>query len=189
MVPSLAHRTATLCGLLLLSTLPSFAQQDAQPGAAAPGVGKPGDVVRVTLRNSAVRTGRLSALEGSTLTIEQGETSNTLAFDDIAKVERRGDSLKNGTIIGLCAGAAAGIALGSAFEGTETGESGRTATGLVAGAAWGAGIGALADFLVKGWTTTYRAPGSAAVKIVPVVGRSRFGVVIAVPFGGAAGGR
>jgi hypothetical protein len=78
-------------------------------------------------------------------------------------------------------GAVTGLVLGTTFEGTESGETGRGAAGLLGGVFLGAGVGALADALRRGWTPVYRAPTKMPLSIVPMVGGGQFGVAVTVP--------
>lgn len=163
---------------LLLSARQLQGQERVPPPGDLSRLLKVGDTIRVTLRDRQVRTGRLIVMDPASLTIEEAGTRKTVVPGDVAAVDRRGDSLKNGTIIGLTIGAGAAGTLGAVFEGTEPGETGRPVAGLLGGALYGAGIGLLCDVLRKGWTATYRAPAQTTLNVAPVIDDKRYGAMV-----------
>jgi len=93
---------ASLALLAQSHPLPTFA--NLQPG------GLP--VVYVTDRAGHETTGKLLRITDADLTIAINGAERTFSANDVALVERRGDSLKNGAIAGLVVGLGMGVLSG-----------------------------------------------------------------------------
>jgi hypothetical protein len=133
--------------------------------------------------------GRLLRLTPDELTMVVDGQARTFARQRVAAIFERGDSLKNGAIIGLVSGAALGF-----FGGTQSScgdfwgglhscsVSEKMANGLRGAAmmgAWSAGIGVGIDALIPGRRLVYdrRQPTSAAtISVAPALGPSGIGV-------------
>jgi hypothetical protein len=110
--------------------------------------------VRVTNTNGERLTGVLQSAGHEAVTLLTANGTVVLQPTAVRKIERPGDSVKNGFLIGALAGIAYGAVMYSIF-GEET-ES--PAAAFVVGTGMFGLIGAGIDALHKGWTTVYRAP-------------------------------
>ena len=115
---------------------------------------KPGIIVYVRTTNGAELQGEFISATSRALTISPGGRSTSVDVDHIAQIWKRGDSLRNGAIIGAVIGVAG--AIGGQSECSDC--SGRVAAGIFLGAPIWAGIGALIDRQHVGRTLIYRAP-------------------------------
>ena len=139
-----------------------------------------GDVVYVTDDRAQTTTGIFANASGSTLSMLVDGQMRDTALGDIRLIARRGDPVRNGVLIGV--GVGAGVSA-LTFVGCENADCALLPVIVVYGALYGAGIGALVDFLIVGRTTVYRASGVKRVSFMPLVGRGRQGlsVVFALP--------
>lgn len=131
---------------------------------------KTGDTV--TVRDTGGRTvrGRVNALTPSALTIDTSSGQERFTAANLRELAVAGDSVRNGALIGLCAGGALGAVSGGSFSGEFRGAD--AAQGAVFFGAIGAGLGALADKLIHGTTLVYKAtPG---VAVAPIITRGGF---------------
>lgn len=142
---------------------------------------KQGDTVRVRMADGSTRTGRFLSLDADKLSLEEERGSSSIDLRSVSTISRRGDSLKNGMLLGLLGGAGLGGVAGAVSH-TKTGEV-QTLEGVVAGATYGLVIGLLADALHKGWTTSYRAPRGMSMTIVPYAAPRQAGVTARIAFG------
>jgi hypothetical protein len=142
-------RSALVILIVLVAAAPARAQGDF---ATLPA--QVGDVVYVTDLDGVEVRGRITDLSATTLTIDEYAFKPTRGL----KIERPGDSLMNGTLIGFGIGAAIGAALhGEACAGRTTCGS-RGAQALAAGVSY-AGFGAFIDWLRVGRKQIYRGTG------------------------------
>jgi hypothetical protein len=112
-------------------------------------------IVRTT--NGQEVRGRLVSVDAEGVTLTRPDGGETrLARDEVSRLWRRGDSLKNGAIIGGVIGLAGAVAGQS--ECTDC--SGEVALGIALGVPIWAGIGAWIDRLHVGRTLVYEAPGN-----------------------------
>jgi hypothetical protein len=154
---------------------------------------KPGDTIQVTDDKGRKTTGQLGELTASSLellvrkTESVGRDARRLAERDIRKIalERR-DSLLNGALIGLAAGAAPGILLiAGRSRGSDPIQHADIAVSIVGvPGAVGAGIGTLIDALRFERTTVYVPPGqsSSRLQVLPVLSTSTAGAQVSVRF-------
>ena len=169
-----------LAALVLMATVCDPAASDAQTIPV-----KAGDTVEMTDRTNRRLTGVVQGLGPSALTVKVDGRDQQWALADMRELWRRGDSLKNGALIGAAAGGAAGLiggmGLASLFENEVGAGAGplaaMTALGALGGLAAGAGI----DALITGRTLVYREPGRS-VTMLPLVSPGMRGVRLTVRF-------
>src|SRR5262245_64170982 len=95
-------------GLLTLSWLLNAGSAQAQ--ASFGGVQSPGlPTVFVTDRSGEETKGILQRLTESEISVLVDGTTKTFTPDEVSTIERKGDSLKNGALIGLSIGAVTGV--------------------------------------------------------------------------------
>jgi hypothetical protein len=142
-------------------------------------VAAPGQKITVTDAQGQTFSGRIAGLSSSTLTLDVGRQVRELRGSDVVTLrQRRGDSLKNGALIGLATGGAVGmVTCGMCHVGP----------GLGAAAVYGgigAGIGVGIDALIRGQVTIFQRPGAAGAKVsvVPQFARSHQSVAVSLKF-------
>jgi hypothetical protein len=105
--------------------------------------------------------GKLVSLTESALTIDIDGVGRTFAPAEVTKIDRRGDSLKNGALIGAAVGLFTGLLGDCPRAGTNNDSKGcpgaRVGYVLGGSAIW-AGIGAGIDALIPGRTRLWPAP-------------------------------
>jgi hypothetical protein len=104
---------------------------------------------------------------------------------DIITITRKGDSLKNGLLIGAGIGLASGllVASGNDSDGTDWCDGSECAGFVVFSTATYAGIGVLIDHLVKGREVVYRAPAArVSWSVAPYPVKHGAGVRVAMGF-------
>jgi hypothetical protein len=138
---------------------PSQASSEVQPPARSFGQlrfhVKVGDTVDIVEVSDVKTRGRVAALSDGVLALVVDRTRREFAASDVRYIEhRRHDSIRNGLLIGLGAGAALGFALGRAADspscprpGIECGQG--AVVGTIGGAVWGAAGGWIADALIR----------------------------------------
>jgi hypothetical protein len=145
---------------------------------------KVGDTVWVTDAQGREIKGRIRGLSATSLLLDAGGSPQDLQAARVGTIRvQQPDSLKNGALIGLVAGAVSGaLAMVAVCEG----EAGCGAGGAVLGAGAGAGIGVGIDAARGGKKVlAYRAPGapgSARLSLAPVITPRTKGVVVAYSF-------
>lgn len=105
--------------------------------------------------------GKLVTLTESALTINIDGVTRTFAPAEVTKVDRRGDSLKNGALIGAAVGLFTGLLGDCPNAGNNNRSSGCPGARIgyvLGGAAIWAGIGAGIDALIPGRTRLWPAP-------------------------------
>jgi hypothetical protein len=118
-----------------------------------------GQVVRVTTDGGDQATGLLAAIDLSALRIE-GATPKSVARADITRLEVRGDSLKNGAIVGMIVALAVSPL---ALQGYDS--AGQWAKDLPLAVVVFAGAGVGIDALKTGWTEVNISPTSSDRKL------------------------
>jgi len=139
--------------------------------------------------------GRLLRFDANSLTMESHHREITLDRQHVAKVYQRGDSLKNGMLIGLAAGAGLGMFAAVATTGTCGGVFAaprpcsareKVAVAMAAGATFGAvglGVGAGIDALFSERRLLYETPrhgDAASISIAPRFLGSGTGLLVTV---------
>ena len=147
---------------------------------------KPGDKITVVDARGVRTDGRVGLLSRGTLTLTTPFGMRQLGELDVAEIrQRRGDSLKNGAIIGAVSATTYYVIIGALFAGMDGGDVlvGQAITGGVVFAGLGAAAGAGIDALITRRQVIYR-KGSheSSVTLSPLVGRGRRGAAITVRF-------
>ena len=133
---------------------------------------KPGKLVRVTESGGTRVTGVLTRVTQESIEIE----GRPFSPSTVTRIERRGDRLWNG----LAIGAAAGLVMAALPNEACFDKSGVECA--LTGMETGALLGLLVDGLHRGYTTVYRSPGKALVRLAPQVDRRRKGVALSMRF-------
>jgi hypothetical protein len=139
-----------------------------------------GATIALTDHEGRKVTGVVASLSPSSLELDVSGTRRQFEERDVATIrQRRGDSLMNGALIGLAAGAAASIypALYCECTGSEV------AAGIAAYAAIGAGIGVGIDAVIRGNKTIFRGAGTARrLTVSPLLTPTRRAVAVGFSF-------
>lgn len=138
----------------------AFAQSTAQ---SWPGQAKAGSSTVYVLDDTGVETsGRLLRLDPDSLVLLVDGVERRFEAARVTRIEKRGDSLRNGAVIGAIVGVAVGVlAAGMAdCPGDDPSGScpGVRAAGVMVSTGFYAAVGAGIDALVVGRTTLYEAP-------------------------------
>jgi len=150
---------------------------------------RPGQKVQVLERSGRLTEGVITDVSESSLTVFAGE-NRTVAAEEVLRVDREGDSVRNGILIGAGLGAAFGglsvLLYTEEDEVTYVCPQCTSPEIIPVFAIMGAGWGWLIDHLRKGRTPLYEAPLSRTsrptVSVTPVVGKGRRGLTVAVGF-------
>ena len=174
--------TALLAVFLLLATCSVAKAQDSFPDLQAKL--KAGDLVTITDDSGAQTRGTFERV-GTSIRLSVDGVAREWAPQQVREIRRRGDSLKNGLIIGLVAGGAAGAVFGwgvGTIFAAEGSDPAGPVIGLVAlGLGAGAGIGAGLDAAITGSTVVYRR-SPRTVSVAPMISPRTQGVRVAVGF-------
>jgi hypothetical protein len=169
----------TLISTLLLVTLatPAAAQSDAAPSPMVEAQGLP--TVFLTDLQGVEHRGKLLRVGPDEVALLGVNGERTFRRDEIMLIEKRGDSLKNGALIGASVGAlfwllAASLAQCSAPEvscgvGEQVGWFTLTVATYTA-------IGVGIDALISGRTVLYRASGKPTVALAVQPGKAAVGI-------------
>ena len=151
----------------------AFAQGTA---SSWPGLAKAGSTVYVLDDAGTETSDRLLRLDADSLVLLVGDTERRFEAARVRLIEKRGDSKRNGAIIGAVVGAAIGaLSMGMADCPGDGGGScpGFRAAGVVISTGVYAAIGAGIDALVVGRTTWYEAPAATRRSaVMPPRGRA-----------------
>jgi hypothetical protein len=151
-------------GLALLLTTAVTAAAQAPAEARVNFADFVGREVRITEANGAARTGMLTAFEKGELRLRVQTGEVAIAAAGVARLDRRGDSVKNGILIGMLWPVIAFA--GGAGQGYNNG--GQAVYGFFTALASCGAIGAGIDGLHKGWTNVYRSDRQrSTLAIVP----------------------
>jgi hypothetical protein len=132
------------------------------------------DELRVTGMDGNVGQGRLRSFDATSIQLTGPDGREVvIGRDHVRQIERRGDSVLNGILIGAAFG------LGTIAAADPMGAAVGAVDYTASTALW-AGLGALFDHLHKGWTRVYdrpiaRASGSHAFWIAPSANGLRVG--------------
>lgn len=183
------HLTATVAAFLLLCV--GGSRVEAQGVASSfdqlTVLVKPGDKITVVDLAGREAEGRLGMLSRDRLTLVTPAGPWELGEVDVAQIrQRRGDSLRNGAIIGAAAGAGYGLALLAIASSANDG-GGPIPVGVVAGMVAFTGIGAAAgtgiDALIARRQVIYRKPpGESRLRVSPLFGRGYRGAAVRLTF-------
>jgi hypothetical protein len=174
--------TALLGAFLLLATSSVAKAQDSFTDLQT--TLKAGDLVTITDDGGAQTRGTFERV-GTSIRLSVDGVAREWAPQEVREIRRRGDSLKNGLIIGLVSGGAAGAvfgwAVGTLFEAEGHDPAGPVIGLLALGLGAGAGIGAGLDAAITGNTVVYRR-SPRAVSVAPMLSPRAQGVRVAVAF-------
>jgi hypothetical protein len=109
--------------------------------------------VYVTDHEGRVTRGRLIELDRDRLALTTSEGSRSFTIDEVRTIERRGDSLKNGAIIGALVGILPAVLSLQGSSGDLS--AGEAALWVLGGVAVYSAIGVAVDALIVGRTTVY----------------------------------
>jgi hypothetical protein len=127
------------------------------------------DTVYVVSRTTGEVTGRRATVSGSDITVAGASGPQRLPSADIAWIEKRGDPIWNGALIG--ASITSLLFTGAAGASCSADCGSDIASGALVGAGIGAGFGALFDWMHPGRTLIYgtRPPSVHAARFEPPV--------------------
>jgi hypothetical protein len=177
---SFAPRPAVVALLAFLVPCTAHAQLPTSSLAEASQFLQEGRRIEVTTRDGSVVTGSLSRISDAGVVLDVEGRPFDLPASTIAEISRRGDSLKNGLIIGLIAGTAGGLVVSSVLAGSETNEGfgSKAAVLLPLGVGAGVGLGVLFDSIFEERAIVFRAATAARIAFVPMVAKSRIGLTV-----------
>lgn len=133
-----------------------------------------GDRVRVTDRDGVRHDGTVRTLPPEALVISGSGGPRDFTVQTTAKVERRGDPVWTGALIGFIPGFVLGAQFVLGFSDHEEPLSTYVTAGGIVGLG-GAGLGALIDSLHEGHRAVYVAEPAVALRVAPLAGRGRVG--------------
>jgi hypothetical protein len=145
-----------------------------------------GDKITVVDAAGVKAEGRIGILSRDRLTLSTPAGPREFGEQDVAEIrQRRGDSLKNGAIIGAVAGTAFYVTMAAIASSIDEGDVivGTAIAGGVIFAGVGAAAGAGIDALITHRQVIYRRAGSGSrVGVAPLLGPGRRGVAVRVRF-------
>lgn len=151
---------------ILVAASPTWAQSDFTTMKALPG-----DRVFVVQPNGVEVSGVLAEMSPGEIRIDR----YTFMPEAGMRIDRQGDSVWSGALIGVGVGVFLGAVLGECYHVDQWQCLG------AAGATYGA-FGVLLDALHQGRTTVYRGTGSRTARLVPAVTRRSAHLTLAVGF-------
>ena len=190
-----SHVAVLSLGLTVLASPIASAQTaapDTATGAASrsASVGIPafarqalGKNVWITADGARLR-GQVTSLSDAGLVVDEDGAPTTIAYDTIVRIEKSSHRLRNGTLIGMAAGAGfAFTVLATACDGAcSTGEwIGLPAYWAGLGAAAGVGIGALVHAVKKGGDVIYDTRRTTTtISLAPILSPTRKGAAFSM---------
>jgi hypothetical protein len=164
----------------------------ATPVLAQSGQPRPGDLMKEGQRVEVIDDqgreikGRVGVMSVGTVRLVRDGKTTEIPFDRITQISRPPDSLANGALIGLAAGAAYGL-LGSTvgtsdcdYYGPCYNEAAFVIGSTLAFGGIGAGIGVGVDALIRRNRVIYRRDTGVQTRLAPVVAPGVKGVVVAM---------
>jgi hypothetical protein len=147
---------------------------------------KPGDKITVVDAAGRETRGRIGTLSRDALILVTSAGPRQLGEVDVSTIsQRRGDSLKNGAIIGAVAGTAYFVTMAAILSDSDGGDViiHTAVAGGVVFAGMGAAVGVGIDALIARRRVIYQKPaGRGRVSVSPVFGHGRRGAVVTVKF-------
>jgi hypothetical protein len=147
-----------------------------------------GENIEIRDSQGKIFKAKLERITATSLTASVNGSLRDFSESDLQELQhRKPDSLKNGMLIGLGAGALAGLVAASAECGGNDPECAvySTLAFLPTFAGAGLGIGALTDALIHKNEVVYKrpgAPGPAGFNVAPILSRNRAGVRVSFVF-------
>ena len=120
-----------------------------------------GDVVRVKEASGLETRGVFSKVTASGLSVLVDGQPVEIPATELREIRRRGDSSKGGLFLGLGIGAGGGAGLVYGWRETTDADCPNLIHSTVLATAAGAGIGALIDRAIPGWTVAFRDNGTS----------------------------
>ena len=147
---------------------------------------KPGDKITVVDVTGRETKGQIGKLSRDALILVTSAGPRQLGEVDVATIsQRRGDSLKNGAIIGAVAGTAYFVTMVALLSDSDGGDViiGTAIAGGVLFAGMGAAAGVGIDALITRRQVIYQKPaGRSRVSVSPLFGHRRRGAAVTVRF-------
>jgi hypothetical protein len=140
---------------------------------------KSGDSVFITDASGRETAGTFARVSDSALSLMVDGQLRDLPAADVREISKRGDSVKNGFLIGAAIGATVGAAAYSSCDDIYEGECMHPAGAALMGGLVYGGIGALIDHFVKGRTVVFRVRG-ASVQLRPNIAADRGAVRLSI---------
>ncbi len=141
---------------------------------------KSGDTIYVLGTDARETSGTFAKVSQTSLAMLVDGQIREIALSDVRQVARRGDSLRNGALIGAAFGVVVGFIGGD--EGClDSPCAGRAAVAVVAGGVYAA-IGAGIDALIHGRTVVYRTAKQQNVRVTPILSGNHAGASLSVKF-------
>jgi hypothetical protein len=175
-----------VCLFLCAGAMPVEAQEVASSFDQLAVLVKPGDKITVVDATGKEAKGRIEKLSRDTLILATSAGPRQFGEVEVTTIsQRRGDSLKNGAIIGAVAGTASFVTVGMLLRDSDGGDV--IISTVVAGGVLFAGMGAAAgigiDALISRRQVIYQKPtGRSRVSVSPVFGHGRRGAAVTVQF-------
>jgi hypothetical protein len=165
----------------------AYAQEPASSLGDAASRVDAGARLEIVTTDGSVVSGRLVRWSELGLAVSVDGRAVEIPANRVSQITKRGDSLRNGTTVGLAVGALSGMAWGALWNSVLT-ESDDLASAqrrwpvqILTGAGIGAGTGALIDAMRDGKTVVFRSDRRTAT-VVPMLGRHLRGVALTLRF-------
>ena len=175
-----------ICLVLCAGGTPAEAQGVASSFEQLGVLVKPGDKITVVDVTGRETQGRIGKVSRDTLTLATAAGPRELGELDVGEIrQRRGDSLKNGAIIGAVAGTAYFLTAVALLGDSDGGDViiGTAVAGGVLFASMGAAAGAGIDALITRKQVIYRKSSHVSrVGVSPLFGHGRRGAAVTVRF-------
>ena len=171
----LASRAALTVVLIVLLPALDAAQEPVKSFDQLGGVLDVGNKVRVTDSEDREVSGRITALDAKSITIDKAG-GTTFSAERVHRVERLKRSKGYGCLIGIGAGIVGGLVYASSAATAEDAMGGYLLPGI------GAGVGALVGAFVTRSHEVYRASGSARLSLAPVITPRTKGLAVVYSF-------
>lgn len=172
---------ACVSGVLLAAAMPAAAQGIANSFEELRLLVRPGDTITIRSSAGAEVTGKIDSLSRSSLVLRDGERREFLEADVTSILQRRGDSLVNGALWGMAAGA--GFIAVAAAASCEGDCDGFVVAAALVYSGLGAAIGIGIDALVMSRYVVYeKARRSVAWRVSPLLTPRRQGVAVTLSF-------
>jgi hypothetical protein len=145
------------------------------------------DRIHVIVRSGSSVKGRFDSVVGSSVRIRSGGRTQDISGDSITEIKKqRPDSNLNGLLIGLAAGAGAGLVATSVSCGSNDPECSAIATVVFVPifAGGGAGVGVLIDQLLHKYDPIYvsQTNGHPRWRLSPLIARDKKGLLLTISF-------